>query len=129
LGQTKVAVVIERDGTWGSFQMFSLAGQLLTTVNNPNTQTVVTATGPLQANVLQIQRTQADLAQAAVVVQQVFQTQAVGRAIIAAQPIPPSPPAGTAPTAPAGPAAPAPPAAPTGPTTPQSDPGGQQGAP
>src|SRR6185369_6777824 len=35
LGQTKVAVVIERDGTWGSFQMYSLAGQLLTTVNNP----------------------------------------------------------------------------------------------
>src|SRR3954471_10165614 len=120
LGHTKWAVVVERDGTVGSFQVFSLSGQLLATVNNPNIQIVATPTAALQATVIQLQRTQADLAQAAVFGQQVSQTQAVGRAIIAAQPIPPSPPAGTAPNAPA---APATPNAPSGPTTPQTDPG------
>ena len=61
-------------------------------MNNANGLTIVTPAGPLQAIATEVQKTPAEMAQAFAVVQQVFQIQTVGQAILAAQPVPPTPP-------------------------------------
>src|SRR3954468_17679280 len=89
-GQTKLSVLVEPGGRVGSFNVYSLNGQLIGTVNNANQVTIVNAAGPLQALAQVVQKTPAELAAALNVVQQAFQTQNLGQAILAAQPVPPS---------------------------------------
>ena len=91
-GQTKMSVLVEPNGVVGSFNIYSLSGDLIGTVSNANGVTTVTAAGPLQAIANEVQKTPAELAQALAIVQQVFQAKAVGEAILAANPVPPSAP-------------------------------------
>ena len=88
-GTTKLSVLVEPNGTTGSFNVYSLSGNLIGTVNNAGVAAVVTATSPLNAILTETQKTQGELQQALLIVQQVVQTQAVGQAILAAQPIAP----------------------------------------
>jgi len=91
-GTTKLSVLVEPDGRTGSFSVYSLSGNLIGTVNNAGLAAVITATSPLNAVLTATQKTQAELQHTLVFVQQVVQTQAVGQAILAAQPIaPPAP--------------------------------------
>src|SRR5579862_8331962 len=83
-GTTKLSVLVEPGGRVGEFLVYSLAGQLIATVDNANNQTTVTPAGAATS----IAKTPAEIAQALTLVQQVFQTQAVGHAILAAQPLP-----------------------------------------
>jgi hypothetical protein len=48
-GTTKMQVLIEPGGHVGEFNIYSLSGQLIGTVNNAGTQTTVTPAGPLDA--------------------------------------------------------------------------------
>jgi fibronectin-binding autotransporter adhesin len=84
----KMSVLVEPSGRVGAFNIFSLSGQLIGTVNNANNVTTVTAAGPAQAVAQVAQKTQAELTQAFNVVQQAFQTQQLGQAVLAAQPVP-----------------------------------------
>ncbi|MBV6486588.1 MAG: hypothetical protein GHHEDOFH_00523 [Pseudorhodoplanes sp.] len=73
-GQTKFSVMVEPNGTVGSFNLYDKGtGALLATVNNSTIGWVVTPVGPLQVLAQQVQKTPAELAQELVVIQQVFQ--------------------------------------------------------
>src|SRR5690606_33067472 len=72
-GQTKFSVLVEPDGTTGSFNLYDkYTGTLIATVNNSAVGWVVTPTGPQQVLAQQIQKTQAELAQELDYVQQLF---------------------------------------------------------
>lgn len=72
-GQTKFSVMMEPDGTTGSFNLYNkTTGALIATVNNSSIGWMVTPTGPLQILAQQIQKTQAELAQELGYVQQLF---------------------------------------------------------
>jgi VCBS repeat-containing protein len=72
-GQTKFSVMMEPDGTTGSFNIYNKAtGALIGTVNNSSVGWVVSPAGPMQVLAEQIQKTQADLAQELNYVQQMF---------------------------------------------------------
>jgi VCBS repeat-containing protein len=72
-GQTRFSVMMEPDGTTGSFNLYNkTTGALIATVNNSSIGWVVTPTGPLQILAQQIQKTQAELAQELNYVQQLF---------------------------------------------------------
>ena len=108
-GQVKMSVLVEPGGRVGSFNVFSLAGNLIGTVNNAGFATVVTPAGPQQSTISEAAKSPFELAQALVAVQQVVQTQTIGAVLNAANP----------PT----PAAPGAPGAPGAPTAPGGDPG------
>ena len=99
-GTTQLSVLVEPGGRVGSFNVYSLSGQLIGTVNNANNLTVVTPAGPLNAVASEVAKSPAQVAQALVAVQQVFQSQSVGQAILAVQPVPPSQPGTAPPTGP-----------------------------
>src|SRR5262249_38526887 len=63
-GTTKLSVLVEPGGYVGTFNVYSLAGQLIATVNNANTVTTVSAVGPLQALATETQKTPFELQQA-----------------------------------------------------------------
>ena len=90
-GQTKMSVLVEPGNRVGSFNVFSLSGQLIGTVSNAGFAVVVSPTGPLQAALSEVIKTPAELAQALVAVQLAVQTQAVGNALNAANPPGPAP--------------------------------------
>lgn len=72
-GQTKFSVMMEPDGTTGSFNIYNkTTGALIGTVNNSSVGWVVSPAGPMQVLAEQIQKTQADLAQELNYVQQMF---------------------------------------------------------
>src|SRR5690606_38504735 len=72
-GQTKFSVMMEPDGTTGSFNLYDkTTGTLIATVNNSTIGWMVTPTGPQQILAQQIQKTQAELAQELDYVQQLF---------------------------------------------------------
>ncbi len=74
-GQTKFSVMVEPNGTTGSFNLYDKSsGALLATVNSSNIGWVVTPVGPLQVIAQQVQKTPAELARELAIVQQVFQT-------------------------------------------------------
>ena len=77
-GQVKMSVLIEQGGRVGSFNVYSLSGNLLGTVNNAGFVTLVTPTGPQQSTISEAAKSPSELAQALVAVQQIVQTQAVG---------------------------------------------------
>ncbi|MBZ0139866.1 MAG: peptidoglycan DD-metalloendopeptidase family protein, partial [Pseudorhodoplanes sp.] len=73
-GQTKFSVMVEPNGTVGSFNLYDKGtGTLIATVNNSTVGWVVTPTGPLQVIAQQVQKTQVELARELSIVQQVFQ--------------------------------------------------------
>jgi hypothetical protein len=88
-GTTKLSVLVEPNGNIGSFNVYSLSGTLLGTVSNAGVVAVITPTTQLGASLSEVNKSAAELQQALVIVQQVVQTQAVGQAILAAQPIAP----------------------------------------
>jgi hypothetical protein len=99
LGTTKVSVLFEPAlGRAGSFEMYSLSGQLLGSVNDYHGQWTITPSGALEALVTETQKTPDQLAQALSAVQSAFQTQQLGQAILQQQPVPPSPPQNQHPT-------------------------------
>lgn len=72
-GQTKFSVMMEPDGTTGSFNLYNkTTGALIATVNNSSIGWMVSPAGPLQVIAQQIQKTQAELAQELNYVQQLF---------------------------------------------------------
>jgi len=72
-GQTRFSVMMEPDGTTGSFNLYNkTTGALIATVNNSSVGWMVTPAGPLQILAQQIQKTQAELAQELNYVQQLF---------------------------------------------------------
>lgn len=72
-GQTKFSVMMEPDGTTGSFNIYNkTTGALIGTVNNSSVGWVVSPAGPMQVLAEQIQKTQAELAQELNYVQQMF---------------------------------------------------------
>ncbi len=87
-GTTKLSLLIEPGNKFGEFNVYSLSGQLLETVTNPNNTILVTPVAPLQAIATLLPKSPTDLAQALTAVQQVFQTKAVGEAIMQANPLP-----------------------------------------
>ena len=74
----------------GSFNVYSLDGQLLGTVNNASITAVVQSTGPLQASFTEVFKTPGELQDALSIVQKVVQTQSVGAAVLAQQPLNPN---------------------------------------
>jgi VCBS repeat-containing protein len=72
-GQTKFSVMVEPDGTTGSFNLYNkTTGALIGTVNNSGVGWVVSPAGPLQVVAQQVQKTPAELAQELGIVQQIF---------------------------------------------------------
>ena len=90
-GQTKLSVLVEPGGRVGLFNVYSLTGQLIATVDNANNVTTVTAAGPLQALAFETQKTPFEVQQSLQAVQNAFQTQNLGVLILQQQPVPPSP--------------------------------------
>src|SRR6185503_13179187 len=68
----------------------SLDGQLLGIVNDASITALVTPQGPLQASFTQVFKSPAELQDALSIVQKVVQTQSVGAAILAQQPLTPN---------------------------------------
>ena len=91
-GTTNLSVLIEPGGRVGSFNIYSLSGQLIGTVNNANNLWTVTPTSQLQAVATETQKTPDQMAQAFTAVQTAFQTQSIGQTILQQQPVPPSQP-------------------------------------
>jgi VCBS repeat-containing protein len=72
-GQTRFSVMVEPDGTTGSFNLYNkTTGALIATVNNSQVGWVVTPAGPLQVVAQQVQKTPGELAQELGIVQQIF---------------------------------------------------------
>ncbi len=72
-GQTRFSVMVEPDGTTGSFNLYNkTTGALIGTVSNSQIGWVVTPAGPLQVVAQQVQKTPAELAQELGIVQQIF---------------------------------------------------------
>lgn len=72
-GQTRFSVMVEPDGTTGSFNLYNkTTGALIGTVNNSQIGWVVTPSGPLQVVAQQEQKTPAQLQQELGIVQQIF---------------------------------------------------------
>ena len=90
-GTTKMSVLVEPNGVVGSFNVYSLSGTLIGTVNNAGLAAVIAPTGALNATMNEVTKSPAELQQALQIVQAVVQTQAVGQAILAAQPVAPAP--------------------------------------
>ena len=90
-GTTKMSVLVEPNGVIGSFNVYSLSGVLIGTVNNAGLAAVIAPAGALNATMTEVTKSPAELQQALQIVQAVVQTQAVGKAILAAQPLVPAP--------------------------------------
>lgn len=72
-GRTKFSVMVEPNGTTGSFNLYNkTTGALIATVNNSNIGWVVTPVGPLQVVAEQTQKTPAELQQELNIVEQLF---------------------------------------------------------
>jgi len=72
-GQTRFSVMVEPDGTTGSFNLYNkTTGALIATVNNSQIGWVVTPAGPLQVLAQQVQKTPGELQQELGIVQQIF---------------------------------------------------------
>jgi VCBS repeat-containing protein len=72
-GQTKFSVLVEPDGTTGSFNLYNKStGALIATVNNSQIGWVVTPAGPLEVIAQQIQKTPGELQQELNYFQQIF---------------------------------------------------------
>ncbi len=72
-GQTRFSVMVEPDGTTGSFNLYDRAsGALIGTVNNSGVGWLVIPSGPLQVVAQQVQKTPAQLQQEIGIVQQIF---------------------------------------------------------
>jgi len=72
-GQTKFSVMMEPDGTTGSFNLYDkTSGTLIATVNSSTTGWLVTPAGPLQVVAQQVQKTPAELQHELSIVQQIF---------------------------------------------------------
>ncbi|MDT3685581.1 MAG: VCBS domain-containing protein [Pseudorhodoplanes sp.] len=72
-GQTKFSVLVEPDGTTGSFNIYNkTTGTLLGTVNNSTVGWVVTPAGPLQVIAQQVQKTPGEVQQELNYFQQIF---------------------------------------------------------
>ena len=72
-GQTRFSVMVEPDGTTGSFNLYNkTTGALIGTVSNSQVGWVVTPAGPLQVVAQQVQKTPGELAQELGIVQQIF---------------------------------------------------------
>ena len=91
-GSTKMSVLVEPNGATGSFNVYSLSGVLIGTVNNAGQAAVINSA----VNVVMdfVQKSPVEMQQALQLVQQVVQTQTVGQAILAAQPVAPAPATG-----------------------------------
>jgi VCBS repeat-containing protein len=89
-GTTHLSVLIEPGGAVGSFNIYSLSGALLGTVNDANGKWTVTPTSQLDAVATQVAKTPAEMAQAFTAVQNAFQTQSIGQSILQQNPLPPS---------------------------------------
>ena len=88
LGTTRVQVLVERDGTTGSFNLYNKAtGALMGTVSQSGIGWVVTPTG-----VQQLQLSPTELQQSLFAVQQVFQDRDVGNQILQQNPADPNTP-------------------------------------
>ncbi|MET0277218.1 MAG: VCBS domain-containing protein [Pseudorhodoplanes sp.] len=72
-GQTKFSVMVEPNGTTGSFNLYNKTnGTLIGTVNNSQVGWLVTPAGPLQIVAQQVSKTPAELQQELGIVQQLF---------------------------------------------------------
>ncbi|MGV3633563.1 MAG: nidogen-like domain-containing protein [Pseudorhodoplanes sp.] len=72
-GQTRFSVMVEPDGTTGSFNLYNkTTGALIATVSNSQVGWVVSPAGPLQVVAVQEQKTPAQLQQELGIVQQIF---------------------------------------------------------
>ncbi len=72
-GQTRFSVMVEPDGTTGSFNLYNkTTGALIGTVSNSSVGWVVSPAGPLQVVAQQVQKTPGELAQELGIVQQIF---------------------------------------------------------
>ncbi|ARP99350.1 VCBS domain-containing protein [Pseudorhodoplanes sinuspersici] len=72
-GQTRFSVMVEPDGTTGSFNIYDRAtGSLIGTVNNAGVGWLLIPSGPLQVVAQQVQKTPAQLQQENAIVQQIF---------------------------------------------------------
>ncbi|MGD9921003.1 MAG: FecR domain-containing protein, partial [Pseudorhodoplanes sp.] len=72
-GQTRFSVMVEPDGTTGSFNLYNKStGALIATVNNSQVGWVLSPAGPLQVIAQQEQKTPAQLQQELGIVQQIF---------------------------------------------------------
>ncbi len=72
-GQTKFSVMVEPNGTTGSFNLYNkTTGALIATVNNSQIGWLVTPAGPLQVVAQQVNKTPAELQQELSIVQQLF---------------------------------------------------------
>ncbi|WP_409721255.1 Ig-like domain-containing protein [Pseudorhodoplanes sp.] len=72
-GQTRFSVMVEPDGTTGSFSLYNkTTGALIATVNNSQIGWLVTPAGPLQVVAQQEQKTPAQLQEELNIVQQIF---------------------------------------------------------
>jgi VCBS repeat-containing protein len=72
-GQTRFSVMVEPDGTTGSFNLYNkTTGTLIGTVNNSGVGWVVAPAGPLQVVAQQVQKSPAELQQELSIVQQIF---------------------------------------------------------
>ncbi len=89
-GTTQLSVLIEPGGRVGSFNIYSLSGQLLGTANDANGKWTVTPTAQLDAVATVAAKTPAEMAQAFTYVQTAFQTQSIGQTILQQNPLPPS---------------------------------------
>ena len=77
-GPTKFAVLVEPDGTTGSFQLFSkTTGQLIATINQAGVATIVTPT-PTGVDITTVPMTAAEIQQAAAIVANIFAVQSMG---------------------------------------------------
>lgn len=72
-GQTRFSVMVEPDGTTGSFNLYNkTTGSLIGTVSSSQIGWLVTPAGPLQVVAQQLQKTPAQLQQELGIVQQIF---------------------------------------------------------
>ena len=72
-GQTRFSVMVEPDGTTGSFNLYNkTTGALIGTVSSSSVGWVVSPAGPLQVVAQQVQKTPGELAQELGIVQQIF---------------------------------------------------------
>jgi VCBS repeat-containing protein len=72
-GQTKFSVLVEPDGTTGSFNLYDKSsGALLGTVNNSTVGWVVTPAGPLQVIAQQVQKSPGEVQQELIYFQNIF---------------------------------------------------------